>query len=96
MDPAFSNWLTLKGFNPNVLTPQQLTSLEGAYQAEITPTVADAMADPQAVTIDGLTVQNRSIPDVIAADRHAAQAKASGPLRGVGLTQLRPGSARGE
>lgn len=96
MDPAFSNWLTLKGFNPNVLTEQQLTSLQGAYEAEQTVTVAGSLADPQQVVIDGLSVTNRSIPDIIAAERHAAQSTASGPLRGVGLTQLRPGSARGE
>lgn len=96
MDPAFSAWLTLKGFNPNVLTEQQLASLQTAYEAEQTVTVTTALADPQAVTIDGVTVQNRGIADVIAADRHANQASASGALRGVGLTKLNPGSARGE
>lgn len=96
MDPAFSNWLTLKGFNPAVLTEQQLASLQTAYEAEQKVTVETALADPQVVTIDGVTVQNRGIADVIAAERHRAQASPGGAPFGIGLARMRPGSARGE
>lgn len=65
------------------------------------PTTPDpietAAAEPATATVDGQTVNNRSIGDLIAADRYAAQkrAAASGKL-GIGIGRLRPGSAVGE
>ena len=45
---------------------------------------------PASITIDGVTVAERSIADVIAADRHAA---ANRPGLGVKFMRVNPGSA---
>lgn len=38
--------------------------------ADLTDTIEDAAAKPQTTTVDGTTVDNRSLPDLIAADKH--------------------------
>jgi len=49
----------------------------------IAETIADAVATPASVTSDGTTVVARSIPDLIAADKHlTAKAAAAKPAGG--------------
>lgn len=59
--------------------------------------VDGAAEDPQSVSIDGLTVVNRSIDDQIKADRHtSANANATNDAFGMAFRKVRPGSAVGE
>lgn len=59
-------------------------------------TVESQMSSPASISVDGVTVTNRSIPDMIAAEQHlAANAAASkGAPFGLGFGKINPGSAR--
>lgn len=56
----------------------------------------DAMNEPRSATIDGQSVTNRSINELIAGDRYRSAKSATGPGFGIALTRLRPGSGVGE
>jgi hypothetical protein len=60
-------------------------------------TVESQMSSPASITVDGVNVTNRSIPDMIAAEQHlAANAAASkGAPFGVAFGKINPGSGRG-
>jgi hypothetical protein len=59
--------------------------------------IADAAATPQSVSVDGVTVTNRSVEELISAqERLANQQNATKPRRGVLFTRIIPGSARGQ
>jgi hypothetical protein len=59
--------------------------------------IADAAATPQSVSVDGVTVTNRSVEELISAqERLANQQNATKPRRGVLFSRIIPGSARGE
>jgi len=59
--------------------------------------IETAAAEPQSATVDGQTITNRSVDQLIAADRYAAQKRAvSAPGFGIRRTRLNPGSAVGE
>lgn len=58
--------------------------------------ILDAMNEPQSATIDGQIVTNRSIRDLIEADRYQAAKKAKAPGFGIALVRMRPGSGVGE
>jgi hypothetical protein len=59
--------------------------------------IADAAATPQSVSVDGVTVTNRSVEELISAqERLANQQRATKPRRGVLFTRIIPGSARGQ
>jgi hypothetical protein len=65
--------------------------------AEITDQqISDAAAQPQSVTVDGVTVTNRSIKDLTDAQDNLANNNASKPRRGLIFSKLIPGSARGQ
>lgn len=77
--------------DPDPLVPSPSASTEPE-------TVASQMSAPAAISIDGVSVTNRSIQDMIAAEQHqAAQAAAAkGAPFGVGFAKLKPGSGRGQ
>ena len=59
--------------------------------ADLADTIQDVGSKPQSVTTDGLSVSNRPIGDVIAADRYAkAAAAAKVPYRGLRFTRFTP------
>lgn len=58
--------------------------------------IADAAANPQSVTVDGVTVSNRPIKDLIEAQDSIKNTNAEKPRRGVLFSRLIPGSARGQ
>ncbi|MCA9137248.1 MAG: hypothetical protein KDB00_10825 [Planctomycetales bacterium] len=58
--------------------------------------LSDAMNEPRSATIDGQSVTNRSINELIAGDRYQNAKQAKGPGFGIALTRLRPGSGVGE
>ncbi|MEW4454573.1 hypothetical protein AB1L30_18005 [Bremerella sp. JC817] len=45
-------------------------------QQDLTNEIADAANKPRQVTVDGVTVQGHSIPDLVAADKYLSQKKA--------------------
>jgi hypothetical protein len=58
--------------------------------------IADAAASPQQVTVDGVTVTQRSVAEVTEAQANLANSQnATSPRRGLLFTKLIPGSARG-
>lgn len=68
------------------------------------PASAETMADritraadePASATADGQSATNRSIDDLIKADRHiSAQRSARAPRFGLGLSRILPGSSLG-
>ena len=77
--------------DPDPVTP---TPPSASGQPE---SVATQMQQASSITIDGVTVQNRSIPDMIAAEQHVAAnaAAARGAPFGLGFAKVRPGSGRG-
>jgi hypothetical protein len=102
-EPVYTGYVTFHGgargqaddqpvsLDPDPVTPSP--SPDGG-----TPeSVASQMSSPASITIDGVTVQNRSIPDMIAAEQHAAAnapAAKAAPF-GLGFGKIRPGSGRG-
>ncbi len=93
---TFDEWLTARGFVPGELTDLQRLTLQEAFEADTGETLAERMNGPQTVTIDGVSVTERSVADLIAAEQHnAAQTAAAAPY-GMRLARMRPGSARGE
>lgn len=66
--------------------------------SDSTPAAIDVEAlatGPAAISIDGVSVTQRSIDDAIKADRHAAakRAAASSPTFGFAFRRVNPGSA---
>lgn len=65
--------------------------------AEITDQqIADAAAEPQSITVDGVTVSNRSLKELTEAQDNLKNANAEKPRRGLIFSKLVPGSARGQ
>jgi len=62
------------------------------------PDVRAAAADPSSITVDGVTVMNRSVAETIAADRHVAgqNAAAKNNNFGIALRRILPGSSVGQ
>lgn len=59
--------------------------------------IADAAATPQSVSVDGVTMTNRPLKDLIdAQDDLANNQNAVKPRRGVMFSRIIPGSARGQ
>lgn len=59
-------------------------------------TITDAAATPSSTSVDGTTVANRSIGELIEADRHlAGAATLSKPRFGMLVRKIRRGSALG-
>jgi len=59
--------------------------------SDLTAAIEDAAAKPRSVAIDGLSVQQQSVAEVIAADRYLkAQAAAARPHFGLRFTKLVP------
>lgn len=59
--------------------------------------IADAAVAPQSVSVDGVTMTNRPLKDLIdAQDDLANNQNAVKPRRGVLFSRMIPGSARGE
>lgn len=52
--------------------------------------------EPRAATIDGQSVTNRAVDELIAADRYQNAKKAKAPGFGIALVRMRPGSAVNE
>jgi hypothetical protein len=61
------------------------------------PDVRAAAADPASISIDGVTVANRSVKETIDAERHLQQ-KSAGNSRafGLGFRRIIPGSSVGQ
>lgn len=57
--------------------------------------IADAAATPASVAVDGVSVTNRSLKDLMDAQDNLAQRNATSPRRGLQFTKLIPGSAVG-
>jgi hypothetical protein len=65
--------------------------------AEITDQqIADAAAQPQAISVDGVNVNQRSLKELMDAQDNLAQKNAEKPRRGLLFSKLVPGSARGQ
>jgi hypothetical protein len=102
-EPVYTGYVTFHGGargqaddQPVSLDPDPVTPIPSP--GDSTPeTVASQMSSPASITVDGVTVQNRSIPDMIAAEQHqAANAAASkGAPFGIGFAKFSPGSGRG-
>ncbi|MEM9825213.1 MAG: hypothetical protein AAF958_01430 [Planctomycetota bacterium] len=59
--------------------------------------IAEAVGEPQAATIDGQSVTNRAVDDLIKADQYLQRKKRRGkPGFGIGLGRMYPGSSVGE
>lgn len=59
--------------------------------------IADAAVSPQSVSVDGVTMTNRPLKDLIdAQDDLANNSNAQKPRRGVLFSRMIPGSARGQ
>jgi hypothetical protein len=59
--------------------------------------IADAAVAPQSVSVDGVTMTNRPLKDLIdAQDDLNNNANAQKPRRGVLFSRMIPGSARGQ
>lgn len=64
--------------------------------AEVTDQqIADAAAAPSSVSVDGVTVTNRPVSELIDAQANIANNNATKPRRGVLFTKMIPGSSRG-
>ncbi|MFI4874633.1 MAG: hypothetical protein ACIALR_04820 [Blastopirellula sp. JB062] len=60
-------------------------------EEDLSDTIKQAAADPQRVTVDGISADARSIKDLIEADRYLASKKAAkGRRRGLVISKLRP------
>lgn len=57
--------------------------------------IADAAATPAAISVDGVSITNRSTQELLDAQDGLAQSNASSPRRGLLLSRLIPGSAVG-
>jgi hypothetical protein len=65
--------------------------------AEITDQqIADAAAQPQSMSVDGVNVNQRSLKELTDAQNELSQRKAETPRRGLLFSRLIPGSARGQ
>ncbi len=62
------------------------------------PDVAAAAADPTSITVDGVSVTNRTVEETIAAERHLASktAAATNNTFGIAFRRIIPGSAVGQ
>jgi hypothetical protein len=62
------------------------------------PDVAAAAADPASVSVDGVSVTNREVQDVIDAERHLAgkNAAARNTNFGIAFRRIIPGSSVGQ
>jgi hypothetical protein len=62
------------------------------------PDVAAAAADPTSISVDGVSVTNRSVKETIEAERHLAskQAAAKNNTFGLGFRRIIPGSSVGQ
>lgn len=59
--------------------------------------IADAAVAPQSVTVDGVTMTNRPLKDLMdAQDNLSNSQNAVKPRRGVMFSRMIPGSARGQ
>ena len=102
-EPVFTGYVTFHG-GARGQADDQPVSLDPAAllptpSASTTPeTVESQMSSPAAISIDGVTVTNRSIPDMIAAEQHQAAnaADATGAPFGVRFAKFSPGSGRGQ
>jgi hypothetical protein len=64
--------------------------------AEITDQqIADAAIAPASVTVDGTSVTNRSVGELLDAQERTSQANATKPRRGLLFSKMIPGSALG-
>lgn len=58
--------------------------------------IATAAAEPAEAEVDGQRAKNRSVRELIEADRHLANRRAGrAPRFGIGLGRINPGSALG-
>jgi hypothetical protein len=58
--------------------------------------IATAAAEPAKASVDGQSAENRSLREMIEADRHLANRRAGrAPRFGIGLSRIVPGSALG-
>lgn len=65
--------------------------------AEITDQqIADAAAQPQSMSVDGVNVNQRSLKELTDAQNDLSQRHAEKPRRGLLFSKLIPGSARGQ
>jgi|694.fasta_scaffold07497_5 hypothetical protein len=65
--------------------------------AEITDQqIADAAAQPQSMSVDGVNVAQRSLKELMDAQDNLSQKNAEKPRRGLLFSKLIPGSARGQ
>jgi hypothetical protein len=65
--------------------------------AEITDQqIADAAAQPQSMSADGVNVNQRSLKELMDAQDNLSQKNAEKPRRGLLFSKLIPGSARGQ
>jgi len=58
--------------------------------------IADAAAQPQSMSVDGVNVAQRSLKELSDAQNDLSQRKAETPRRGLLFARLIPGSARGQ
>lgn len=58
--------------------------------------IADAAAQPQSMSVDGVNVNQRSLKELSDAQNDLSQRKAETPRRGLLFSRLIPGSARGQ
>lgn len=57
----------------------------------LTDAIKDAAAKPKLVTVDGVTTQFQTLPELIAADKHLATRSASvSPFKCLGFAKLSP------
>ena len=57
--------------------------------------IADAAAAPSSVSVDGVSVTNRPVSELIDAQTAIAEGNSSKPRRGVLFAKMIPGSSRG-
>lgn len=66
------------------------------FMSDLSEQIESAVANPTAVAVDGQSVTNRAIADLIAADKHlASRTAASRGFRGLMRQQVRSPDARG-
>jgi hypothetical protein len=101
-EPVYTGYVTFHGgargqadeqpvsLDPDAVLPTPSASTDAE-------TVETQMSSPAAISIDGVSVTNRSIPDMIAAEQHQAAnaAAAKGAPFGVSFAKFSPGSGRG-
>lgn len=102
-EPVYTGYVTFHGGTrgqaddqPVSLDPDPLTPTPGSSSSE-PETVESQMSSPASIAIDGVAVTNRSIPDMIAAERHQAAntAASNGAPFGISFAKFSPGSGRG-